>query len=54
LPELRDIRSYRVPFVMSILLLLIGAGLAFWIRPDRRLQASNEAFTSTESLEAQP
>jgi sugar phosphate permease len=45
--------SYRVPFVMSIVLLLIGVCLAFWIRPDRRLQAPNEPVNSTKSLEAQ-
>jgi len=46
--------SYRVPFVMSIVLLLIGVGLAFWIRADRRVQSSSESITSTQSLEAQP
>lgn len=30
--------SYRLPFVMSILLLAIGVVLSFWIRPDRPLQ----------------
>jgi hypothetical protein len=40
--------------VMSIVLLLIGVGLAFWIRADRRVQSSNESITSTQSLEAQP
>jgi nitrate/nitrite transporter NarK len=46
--------SYRVPFVMSIVLLLIGVGLAFWIRADRPVQSSNESVISTQPLEAQP
>jgi sugar phosphate permease len=45
--------SYRLPFVMSIALLLIGVVIAFWIRPDRRLPMPNDQFTSTESLETQ-
>ncbi|TCL05516.1 MFS transporter [Sodalis ligni] len=30
--------SYRLPFIMSIALLLCGVVLSFWIRPDRPLQ----------------
>jgi sugar phosphate permease len=42
--------SYRLPFVMSIALLLVGIALSFWIRPDRPLQASATPTLSTESL----
>jgi len=42
--------SYRVPFVMSIALLLVGIVLSFWIRPDRPLQGSATPKLSTKSL----
>jgi hypothetical protein len=42
--------SYRLPFVMSIALLLVGIALSFWIRPDRPLQASAQPTLSTKSL----
>lgn len=46
--------SYRVPFLMSIGLLFIGIVLAFWIRPDRRLDAHHDQSSSTESLGVHP
>ncbi len=42
--------SYRLPFVMSVALLLVGIGLSFWIRPDRPLQAGAKPTLSTKSL----
>lgn len=44
--------SYRLPFAMSIALLLVGIVLSFWIRPDRPLQARAKNQFSTESLGA--
>jgi sugar phosphate permease len=43
--------SYRVPFVMSIALLLVGIVLSFWIRPDRPLQGNTKSNLSTNSVE---
>ncbi|MEK6369367.1 MAG: MFS transporter [Burkholderia gladioli] len=45
--------SYRLPFIMSIGLLLIGSALAFWIRPDRPVDASRQPSNRSETLGAQ-
>ena len=42
--------SYRLPFVMSIGLLLVGIVLSFWIRADRPLAGSAKPTLPTESL----
>ncbi|WP_206952442.1 MFS transporter [Trinickia acidisoli] len=44
--------SYRLPFMISIGLLLIGIGLAFWIRPDRPLDVSRDTSARTDTLGA--
>lgn len=44
--------SYRLPFIMSMGLLVAGIALAFWIRPDRPLQATSNSATRTETLGA--
>jgi sugar phosphate permease len=44
--------SYRLPFVVSIGLLLLGIVLSFWIRPDRPLQAAKTFPLSRKSIGA--
>ncbi|QKJ89075.1 MFS transporter [Paramixta manurensis] len=46
--------SYRLPFIMSIALLLCGVVLAFWIRPDHPLQAGKRYPSSMKSAGVNP